>query len=925
LLALGFATLAAQLARADADGPQVTTPTGMTITPTAARGARFVTLNPDLPGLPGFLADHAAALALSPDGKTLLILTSGFNRNNDAQGKRAQQLSNEYVFVYDVTAETPVKRQVLQIPNSFLGLAWAPSGERFYVSGGVNDDVVEFTRSGSGFAVARTFALGHKAGLGIDAKPMAAGLALSPNGKRLLVANYQNDSVSLIDLDAGAVIAEQDLRPGKLDASQRGKPGGTFPRAIVWASDAKAYVASERDREIIVLAVESGRVVPGRRIATAGQPTALAVDAGGARLLAALSNTDGLAIIGTHTDQVRETIDTSAPNALMDRVADLGGANSDALAILPDNRTVLVSNGGENAVAVVRLGDRQRGEGTPSRVVGLIPTGWYPTAVAASADGKRFFVVNGKSPPGPNPRACRNSLQLYKQGDCVASNQYVWQLEKAGFLTLPAPGPEELARLTRQVALNDGFIPAADAARDREMMAFLHAHIRHVLFIIKENRTYDQVLGDLRPGDGDTALNIFPRALAPNHHALASRFVTLDRFFDSGESSNTGWQWSTAARTTEFTEAEAPVDYAGRGLTFDQEGDNRDINVGLPFAERRALNQQTPDDPDILAGDEDVAAPDGPGGAAGHGYLWDAALKAGLTIRNWGFFGDLSRYFGKRDDLIPLERDPFKAGLKVFWTTKPALAPVTDPYYRGFDQAFPDYWRFKEWEREFDAMDASGKAPSLMLMRLAKDHFGDFQRAIDGIDTVETEMADNDYALGLVVQKIAHSKFASDTLIFVIEDDAQDGPDHVDAHRSIAFVAGPYVKQGKVVSTPFTTVSVVRTIEGVLGIGPMGLNDALARPMTDVFDRTQAHWTFEPEVPAVLRSTKLPLPPPRTAQAAYPRRTSAWWAAAMAGQDFRGEDRLDTTDFNRALWRGLKGDETPYPSGLRRQGHASQD
>jgi DNA-binding beta-propeller fold protein YncE len=241
---------------------------------------------------------------------------------------------------------------------------------------------------------------------------------------------------------------------------------------------------------------------------------------------------------------------------------------------------------------------------------------------------------------------------------------------------------------------------------------------------------------------------------------------------------------------------------------------------------------------------------------------------------------------------------------------------ISDPYFRGFDQGFPDYWRFKEWEREFDSFVAAGKAPGLMLMRVAHDHTGDFAEGIDGINSVETELADNDYAVGLVVQKVAASPLARDTLIFVIEDDAQDGPDHVDAHRSVAFIAGPYVKHGAVISTRYDTVNLLRTIEEVLGFGPMGLNDALAAPMSAIFDTAQADWSFTAAVPAVLRTTSLPLPRAASALAAAcpaPPRTGAYWAAAMAGQDFSQEDRLDTAAYNLALWRGLKGD-APYPA-----------
>ena len=928
-----------------AAGRTEATPTGQTITPTAAAGAAFQPLNPDLSQFPDHLAGQAAALALSPDGRTLLILTSGYNLMFGDDGKPIPTASMEYVFVYDASGAAPVKRQVIRLPNSFLGLDWSPSGERFYVSGGMDDDVLEYARSGSGFALKRRFPLGHKTGVGLSAKPEAGALAVSPDGRTLLVANFQNDSVTLIDLATGAT-TERDLRPGIIDARRTGEAGGSFPRAVLWAANDKAYVTSQRDREIIALRIEPGAIEIARRMKVRGQPVALALNAKRSRLYAAVDDTDGVLVVDTASDKLIERIATVAPPAMLTaQTRRLGGAGSNSLALSPDGATLLVTNGAENDVAVVRLdagaaglavNRREEGDGDEddeegdhgpaasggSAVVGLIPTGWYPTAIAVARDGRRIFVVNGKSNTGPVPHNCRANTSIGPDHDnaCRAANQYVWQKQAAGFLALPPPSAAELGRLTRQVAMNNHYIGAGLGGADAATFAFLRQHIRHVIYVVKENRTYDQVLGDLEVGDGDPRLTVFPRAMTPNQHALARQFVDLDAFFDSGESSNTGWNWTTAARTNDFTEREAPVNYANRGLQYDQEGDNRDINMGYATSDqRRSANPASPFDPNVLPGAIDVAAPDGPGGEQGRGYLWDSALRAGLSVRNYGFYGDLFRYAAERAgaaQILP-ERQPYRTGHKVFYVDKPALMPLTDPYYWGFNQAVPDYWRFKEWEREFDAYTASGAAPNLMLVRLPHDHTGSFDTAIDGVNTVEAELADNDYAVGLLVQKVSRSRFASDTLIFVVEDDAQDGPDHIDAHRSIAFVVGPYVKQGAVVSRRYTTVSLVKTIEAVLGLEPMGLNDALAEPMGEVFDIRQPNWRFEARLPAVLRSTALPLPPRTDAEASCPTapiRSAAWWAKAMAGQNFSVEDHLDTPAFNRALWTGLKGDAAAYPA-----------
>jgi len=386
---------------------------------------------------------------------------------------------------------------------------------------------------------------------------------------------------------------------------------------------------------------------------------------------------------------------------------------------------------------------------------------------------------------------------------------------------------------------------------------------------------------------------------------------------DSGEQSSTGWTWSTAGRTPDLLEKTAPVNYAGRGLSYEAEEGPRNLNVSVSPKERREINPKAPDDDDVLPGPNASVSPDPEqDDLPGQGFLWNAAIRAKLSVRNYGFAGD--GIYDKDDNpkAVPLDREAFKDHQVVFVSADRDLAGRSDPYYRGFDQKFPDFWNVREWMREFDAQTAAGTLPDLTLLRIAHDHFGDFKDAIDGVDTVEKEMADNDYAVGSVIEHIAQSPVKDDTLVFMIEDDAQNGADHVDARRSIAFVVGPYVKKGAVVSTRYTTLSLLRTIEDVLGLKPMGLNDRLAAPMAEVFDLRQSpDWSFTAVASPVLRGTRLPVP-----EAAFatphadngcPLRSTAYWQAAMAGQDFSVEDRLDTDAFNKALWTGLSAAPQP--------------
>lgn len=886
---------------------------GGLITPEAAPGARLEPLDPDIPGAPSARANQAVTTSISPDGRTLLVLTSGYNYFTDNDGNTAS--FDEFVFVYDIAGGRPHKTQVLRVPNSFMGLAWHPTGREFYVAGGLNDNVHVFARRGGHFEAAATMSLGHTTGLGLDTRgdasiawlntaPLAGGLAVNRSGNRIMVANLENDSISLVDVDERRVIAELDLRPGTHQPARPGKAGGEFPLWVAIKGDTKAYVSSLRDREIVVVDFAGDQLRVVRRIAVTGTPNRMLLDRAEERLLVALDNSDTVAVIDTRTDTINRVIDLNVPFKASRGKLRFTGSHPNSLAFSPDDDALFVTLGGTNAIAVVPL------DGKGSTNVGLIPSGWYPNSVSVSVDGRFLYVANAIAPAGPvDPRL---------------PNQYVLQKRAAGLLTIPMPSPRDLESLTAQTLFNNNVAPRGGDRADRTM-AFLRSRIKHVIYIVKENRTYDQVLGDLEKGNGDPTLTMFPEPISPNHHRLARQFVTLDNFYCSGAVSGDGWVWSTAGRTSDFTEKTIAVNYAGRGLSYDYEGMNRNINVAQPtVAERQAVNPFVPADPNLLPGTADVAALDGPGGEKGRGYIWDAARRAGLSVRNYGMYGDWTlNYLPAGQGYPPLLREPRREGVRVFYPAAVGLRDVSDPYYREYDMQLPDFWRFREWENEFDEFVRTGTLPNLSLIELPHDHFGSFGTALDGVNTPETQMADNDYALGMIVEKVAHSPYADSTLIFVVEDDAQDGPDHVDSQRTVAFVVGPYVRQGAVVSTPYANPSMLRTIVEILGMEPMGLQVALASPMSDLFDIRKRDWSYDAVVPDVLRTTQLPLPsrsarnslpashvPPRFAVPAHP---AEYWVDAMRGQDFNRMDNLDTDKFNEVLWSGLMG-AVPYPS-----------
>jgi DNA-binding beta-propeller fold protein YncE len=928
----------AQTARADKDeeaekGEFI--PTGVRITPTAAKGAIFEPLNPDIAADQTFTVGQAVTTLLSPDGKTLLILTSGYNRQNftsgPQMGKRNPAESAEYIFVYDVAGAKPAKKQVLRVPNAFDGLAFHPGGQEFYVSGGPDDNVHVFVWGEKGWAEdpKSPIALGNGKTVN-KISAAAAGIDVTADGKRLVVANYEHDSVTIVNIAARAKIATLDLRPGN------GKPGGEYPFWVTIQGDETAFVTSQRDREVVV--VDISRPVPlvSDRIALHGQPIRALLNKKQSRLFVAEGTNDSVAVIDTASHTVVDEIGTVAPREVFENRGRYRGATPNALALSPDERYLFVTNGGANDAAVIELSsdgqERASNVSRKSKLIGLIPTGWYPNSVSVSADDQTLFVVNGKSNAGPNPQGCRSASSKAVgpnvESGCRAANQYVWQLTKAGFLTLPIPHSTELKALTAQAAHNNRYDRKSENEAAERVIAEVRKKVQHVIYIVKENRTYDQILGDLSKGNGDPAINVYPQPITPNQHALAEKLVDLDNFYDSGESSGDGWNWSTSARTSDNVEKTEPVNYAGRGLAYDYEGTNRDINVGFPTVrERQAANPVTPGDPNLLPGTSDVSEVDGPEDHAGAGYIWDSALRAKLTVRNYGFFIDLGRYESTAGtSQIPLLTDPFATKTQVAFATKAALQAVTDPYFRSFDTAFPDFYRVNEWLREFRQFEADGNLPNLEFLRVMEDHTGSFNDPGKfGVNTPELQTADNDYAVGRIVETVCKSaRYKDNTLIFIVEDDAQDGPDHVDAHRSIAFVAGAYVKQGAVVSKKYTTVSMISTIVGILGMDHLGLNDAEAAPMADVFTTTPHAWTFDAIVPEILRASTLPLPArangaKNSANALWanfskPRRDSAWWTEQTVGFDFSSEDKIDSAKYNVILWQGLKGDDAPYPT-----------
>src|SRR5437763_433193 len=589
---------------------------GQRITPTAPTGSSFVPLNPGLSDNPQYVAGQAVTTVVSPDGKTLLVLTSGYNRVNDSSGHVIPADSTQFVFVYDISQHRPNQKQVIQVPNTYSGICFDPSGNSFYVSGGVDDNVHAYSLAEGGkWTEARgsPITLGHNGiGVGLSVKPQAAGIAIAKDGSKLVVANYYNDSISVLTKSESgwALSGELDLRPGKEDPKKSGVPGGEYPLWVAIKGNDTAYISSIRDREIVVVNFADKPTVAAR-IRVPGQPNRMVLNASQSTLYIAQDNTDSVGVIDTSSNRLVDNIGVAAPAGLLPQAkSKLRGNDTNSVTLSRDEKLLYVTNGWMNDVAVIQLSSTPR----QSHVVGLIPTGWYPNSISFSADGKFAYVVNGKSPTGPNSGSCLG-LTPEKDSKCRATNQYNLQLIKAGLQSFPTPSLGELQALTQQVASND---------------------------------------------------------------------------------------------------------------SYKTEGTNRDINVGYgTLEERKKANPMTPDDPDDLPGTANAAAPDAPDGENGTGYLWNAALRAHRSVRNYGFFIDLARYSPSEQYSqykIPLLLDPASTKTQVSYPASAILAPYTDIYFRSFDNAFPDYYRFKEWEREFDTKYAKGGLLNLSLVRFMHDH-----------------------------------------------------------------------------------------------------------------------------------------------------------------------------------------------------------
>jgi len=747
------------------------------------------------------LGSMPLAMAMAPGGRHVVVLLNGW---------REQGLQVVDRFSGQVT-------QTEELPAVFLGLAFAPDSTTLYVSGGYRDVVYRFRWSDGQLALSDSLALDAPGGR--RGRRYPSGVALSPDGSFLYVAENLGDSLAVIDLSSGQVI--QRLATGR------------YPYGVVVAPDGVAYVSAWGGDHVAVFEPAGDSLIAAEGIAAGRHPSALLLNADGSRLFVTSASTDRVAVVDTRSRTVVATLEDPAPTGPSE------GSTPNALALSADGARLLVAEADNNAIAVFALSPTTANVPAATgsdQLEGRIPVAWYPTAVALTGD--TLLVVNGKglrtgpNPDGPVPDRPLENRRAYTLG------------QTSGTLTtvaLDISDRRRLQALSDRVARANGW--------DTERPSTTYPPFEHVIYVIKENRTYDQVLGDLPIGDGDTSLVFFPRAESPNHHALAERFGVFDRFFVNADVSADGHNWSVAAYATDYVEKTVTSNYSSRGRSYDYEGTNRGV---------------VPED--------DVNEP-------GNGYLWDLAERAGITLRNYG-------EFTRRDS----------SGRWV--ATKPFLAAHTDPDFPGWDLSIPDQVRADAWLVEFEEYVRIGQLPQLQILRLPNDHTSG---ASAGSPTPRAQMADNDLALGRVIDALSHSPFWANTVVFVLEDDAQDGSDHVDSHRSPFFAISAYNRPG-VIHRFANTTDVIATITDILGLGSLSQFDHFGRPLNDIFAAEPDLTPYTALVPDVPLDE---LNPPRT-------------RAALASErlELAMEDRSDDDLFNRILWETIKGG-VPYPGPTR--------
>ena len=748
------------------------------------------------------------AMALSPDRRYAVLLLNGFT----TRGIQVVDRASGHL------------TQTATLPGAFLGIAFAPDGRTLAVSGGNADAIYLFAWHDGTATLADSILLVAKREESGVRYP--SGLAWSRDGNMLYVAENLADSVAVIDVHAKRVLQRFAT--------------GLYPYGVAVAADGSVYVSAWGGNAVATFTKAAGGALqPTGRIPAGRHPSAMTLNADGTRLFVASASTDRILVIDTRARAVIKEMRDPPPAGPGE------GSTPNALALSDDGTRLFVAEADANAAGVIDLSARTSGVARASghdALIARIPVGWYPAAIATLGD--TLLVVNAKgrgtvpNPLGPNGN---------RPYDAAGNNYTLAQLMGSLTTITGSRGDSAaLAPLTARVAAANGWdLPARTAAH--------YPPFEHVIYVIKENRTFDQVLSDVRGVDGDTTLLFFTRTIGPNHHALAERFGAYDRFFVNAEVSADGHNWSDAAYAADYVEKTVSLNYAGQGRDYDYEGANRG---------------EVPDD--------DVNEP-------ASGYLWNTAARAGITYRDYGEF----TYF----DSTKHEYRP----------TKRVLEGHVNAAYPSFGFEHTDQQRMDVFLSDLREFERTGQMPALITMHLPNDHTMGLRA---GALSPRATFADNDLALGRLVAAVSRSRFWKNTLIITVEDDAQNGPDHVDSHRSVALVISAYSRPG-VVHRFTNTTDLLATIVEVLHLGSLSQFDFYGRPLREVFADVADTTPYAARVPGVDPHEVNP----RVTGQVIPGRSAR-------PLDLSDVDRADENDFNRELWFAFKGTR-PYPAARR--------
>ncbi len=776
--------------------------------------------------------DRPLGMVVSPSGDLLAVVTgSNF-------GPRALHL---------VDTRSRSIRQTIPIGDSFVGVAFSPGADRIYVGGGRNNDVKIFKAAGDG-----TFAADGSISIPGSAP---SGLSLSTDGARLYVALNLKQAVAVVDTTARAVVATipVGVYPYTTLVSRDGTKvyvsnwGGRVPGPGDFTDGMDPVVVDRRTGIPVsgtVSVIDTGSMAVIGTIAVGLHPTGMALSPDGRRVFVTNANSDTVSVIDTGWDRVVRTLHVGSDSG----DHPLLGSSPNAVAAAGDGRTLYVANASENAVAVVDLEGSER-----HAVEGRIPTGWYPTAVALDAAGTRLYVASGygfgslaPTPPGRTGRSYEDRVGVVS--------------------VLRVPNREELARDTAIVRANNrrlpfgGVQPREESAYPIPMGPGQRSPIRHVFYIIKENRTYDQVFGDVPQGNGDPALVEFGRAVTPNHHALAEQFVLLDNFYGPGDQSALGHRWVLQAYPSTWVHKYG-----------------------------NARNDQNP----MLLGPTDA--------------IYDNAKAHGRRVRSYGERG-LNTFTPGDATWTDIYNDWKNGTHNVSIAPRAVIVGLRDiyhPSYPAFEMRVPDQYRADIFLKEFATVEKTGGLPDLVIILLPQDHT---QGTSPGYPTPRATVADNDLALGRVVDAISHSRYWKDSAIFVTEDDSQDGLDHVDGHRTVGLVISPYTRRGVVDSTFYSIINMYRTIEQILGLPPRNQFDLAAEPMFSVFT---ARGDFRPYSALPNQVPLDEMNPPLVALRGLQRELAEF----SLGIERSEPDEAPADLLNRAIWHSVKGFGTPYNYG----------